>query len=144
MFPEEDEVFIVNEPTPEDGQNVFDGKAFLYDYAVGDFVYRNGAPVLLEGKEALKAWIEKCLRTVKFKALVHEGLEYGPKIDDLIGSVFPQDFIKAEVEREVSEALLRNTYITGIERFDFEFEGDELTANIAVNTSYDESLEVAM
>lgn len=132
MFPVDDEIFIVNEPTAEDPQNFFNGKAFLYDYAAGDFVYRNGAPVLLEGKEALEAWIEKCLRTVKFKALVHKDLEFGPNLEDLIGSSFDRDFVKAEIERECSEALLKNTYITRIDSFEFEVSDDKLTANITL------------
>lgn len=144
MFPDDEEV--VNEGlTDEDGAIPFDGKAFLYDYKKNDFVLRNGAPVLLEGKEALKAWIEKCIRTVKFKAAVHKNLDYGPQIEDLIGSVFDNDFIQAEIEREVSDALLKNPYILNINDFTFEIEGSKLSATITITTIYDnEPLEVTI
>ena len=145
MFPD-DEIVIPDTSFIEENElNVFNGKAFLYDFKTGDFVYKNGAPVLLEGKEALKAWIEKCLRTVKFKALVHRELEYAPQIEDLIGSVFDVDFVRAEIEREVSEALLRNPYITNIESFNFVVDGSELQADISLNTLYDgDVLEVSI
>ena len=145
MFPD-DEIIEVDVSLIEENElNVFNGKAFLYDYKAGDFVYKNGAPVLLEGKEALKAWIEKCLRTVKYKALVHRELEYAPQIEDLIGSVFDVDFVRAEIEREVSEALLRNPYITNIESFEFTVNDSELQADISLSTVYDGNvLEVSI
>ena len=144
MFPD-DEIVVDTSLIEESELNVFNGKAFLYDFKTGDFVYKNGAPVLLEGKEALKAWVEKCIRTVKFKALVHKDLEYGPQIEDLIGSVFDVDFVRAEIEREVSEALMRNPYITNIESFNFVVDGSELQADISLNTVYDgDVLEVSM
>lgn len=142
MFPDEELLEENISLTEENGIEIFNGKAFLFDFKVGDFVYKNGAPIVVEGKEALKVWIEKCIRTVKFRAIVHKNLEYGPQIDDLIGSSFDIDFIKAEIDREVSEALLRNAYITGINEFTFELEGDLLTANITVDTIYDEPVEV--
>lgn len=124
-------------------KSAYYGKAFLFDFKTGDFVYKNGAPVILEGKPALKAWIEKCIRTVKYRAAVHKNLEYGPLIDDLIGSTHPTDFVKAEIEREIKEALLRNPYITSVVDFSFEVDGSKLTANLTVNSTYDnEALEV--
>ena len=145
MFPDDEIVVVDTSLTEENELDVFNGKAFLYDFKTGDFVYKNGAPVLLEGKEALKAWVEKCIRTVKFKAIVHKDLEYGPQIEDLIGSVFDVDFVRAEIEREVSEALLRNSYITNIESFNFVVDGSELQADISLNTVYDgDVLEVSM
>lgn len=143
MFPDDDLEYIVDGELADEGLNIFDGKAFLFDFETGDFVYKNGAPILLEGKEALKAWIEKCIRTVKYRAIVHSDLEYGPQIDDLIGSVLPTDFVKAEIEREITEALLRNPFITSVVDFSFEVEGSRLIANLTVNSTYDdEVLEV--
>jgi len=145
MFPD-DEITVIETNLLEGNEvNIFNGTAFLYDFKAGDFVYRNGAPILLEGKAALKAWIEKCIRTIKFKAIVHNELEYGLQIEDLIGSVFDVDFVRAEIEREVSEALLRNPYITNIESFNFVVDGSELQADISLNTIYDgDVLEVSL
>lgn len=145
MFPDDSEVLNNASLVVEGNENAFNGKAFLYDFEKGDFVYHNGTPVLLEGKEALKAWIEKCIRTVKFKAAVHKNLDYGPQIEDLIGSVFDNDFIQAEIEREVSDALLKNPYILNINDFSFEIEGSKLSATITITTIYDnEPLEVTI
>ena len=145
MFPD-DEIEVVDISLTEENElNVFNGKAFLFDYKTGDFVYKNGAPVLLEGKEALKAWIEKCLRTTKNKAAIHRDLDYGPNIEDLIGSSFDRDFVKAEIDRECRESLLKNPYITRIDSLEFEIFDDELIANITITTTYDTiRLEVNM
>ena len=82
------------------------GKSFLFDFEKGDFVLKDGKLVSVEGLEALKVWIEKTLRTERFKFEVYEGTEYGSRIQDLIGSVYPLDFIKIELEREITEALI--------------------------------------
>lgn len=144
MFPEDDLEYVIENEPAEENSNVFNGKAFLYDFNIGDFVYKNGSPVLLEGKEALKMWIEKCLRTVKFRAMVHRDLDYGPNIDDLVGSYLPTSFVQAEIEREVTEALIRNPYINEIDDFEFSVDGDELHVSLTVLSIYDnEPLEVA-
>lgn len=145
MFPDDNKILNETSLTVDGEQNSFNGKAFLYDFKKGDFVYKNGAPVLVEGREALKVWIEKCLRTVRFKAIVHKDLEYGPQIEDLIGSVFDSDFVNAEIERECTEALLRNPYIVSVDSFTFEMEGDKMTANITITDVYETGvLEVSI
>lgn len=144
MFPE-DELNINESLITENEENIFSGKAFLYDFEKGDFIYKNGSPILVEGREALQVWIEKCLRTMRFKALVHKNLEYGLNIEDLIGSVFDTDFVNAEIERECREALLKNPYIKSIEDFTFVMDGDKLTATISIRDRYgNDSWEVSV
>lgn len=147
MFPEDVKEYIANEDIAiaREEAHQFNGRAFLFDFEKGDFIYHNGAPMVVEGKEALKVWIEKCIRTIKFRASVHRGVEYGPKIDDLLGSASPTSFVKSEIEREVTEALLRNPYITAVENFYFEVDSTLLNVFLTVRTLYDDdSLEVSI
>lgn len=140
MFPDEDLEYIIDGELTDEGESIFNGKAFLFDFETGDFIYKNGAPIAVEGKEALREWIKKCIRTIKYRAAVHKDLEYGLNIDDLIGSELPTDFLKAEIEREVTDALLKNTYITSIENFTFDIDGSRLIANLTVNSIYDDEV----
>lgn len=103
------------------------GKTFLYDFKKGDFVIKDGRLVEVEGKEAIKVWIEKILRTEKFKFEIYkenEGIdEYGISIKDLIqGKKIPQFFLQSELRREIEEALKKHSEIDRIEDFRVEQE----------------------
>lgn len=103
------------------------GKTFLYDFKKGDFVIKDGRLVEVEGKEAIKVWIEKILRTEKFKFEIYkedEGIdEYGVNIKDLIsGKKVPQFFLQSELRREIEEALKKHSEIDRIEDFRVEQE----------------------
>lgn len=110
----------------------FNGKAFLYDFEKGDFIYKNGAPVIVEGKSAVIAWIEKIIRTEKFRFNVHKDVEYGVTIEDLIGGRFPREFTESEIEREITEALLKNSYILNVSEWSFEYSGSTLIISFSV------------
>ena len=38
-------------------------KTFDFDFRKSEFNMKNGNPVVLEGVDALKMWIQKCIRT---------------------------------------------------------------------------------
>lgn len=96
------------------------GKSFFFNFNTGEFELNDGRVVKLNGYEALKIWIKKVLYTTKNKYEIYEGSDYGV-IDfrELITSHMPYPFIKAEIEREVKEALLKNTAIKSVENFSF-------------------------
>lgn len=127
MFPE---INFIEEET-QDGFS-FNGKSFLYDFDKGDFIYKNGAPVVVEGKLAVEVWIEKVIRTEKFRFNVHKGIEYGVTIEDLIGGNFPRPFAESEIMREITEALLKNPYILDVSEWTFEYEGSSMIISFAV------------
>jgi len=101
------------------------GKSFLFDFEKGDFVLKDGKLVVIEDNEAIKVWIEKVLRTEKFKFKVYEKedtrLEYGVTLQDLIvGNNYPLEFIQSEMKREVTEALLKHPLIVGLDNWNIE------------------------
>lgn len=115
------------------------GKSFLFDFNKGDFVLKDGKLQVVEDMEALKVWIEKILKTEKFKFKIYktgETNEYGITLLDLINSGYPKPFIQAEIQREVTEALLTNEEIISVENFNFTREKRTLVVSFQVNTAY--------
>lgn len=114
---------VENETTDDDINNI--GKSFLFDFEKGDFILQDGKLVEVEGNESIKIWIEKILRTEKFKFKIYERIEdtneYGITLQDLItGYDYPLEFIKSEIEREISEALIKHPSIDSIEEWNIE------------------------
>ncbi|WP_353096246.1 DUF2634 domain-containing protein [Tissierella praeacuta] len=120
IFPELNLDNVVKELKNEEKKN--QGKTFLFDFKKGDFVLKDGRLVEVEGKEAIKVWIEKILRTEKFKFEIYKEdenfNEYGTTIKKLIqGRKVPQFFLQSELRREIEEALKRHSEIDRIEDF---------------------------
>lgn len=125
MFPTLDLDNVIKELQVEGKKN--QGKTFLYDFKKGDFVIKDGRLIEVEGKEAIKIWIEKILRTEKFKFKIYkengEIDEYGVSIKDLIlGKKVPQFFLQSELKREIEQALKKHSEIDRIEDFRTEHE----------------------
>ena len=98
------------------------GKSFLFDFSIGDFDVKDGKMQEIEGIEALRIWIEKILKTEKYKFKIYEtatGTDYGTTLLELINSGHPQVFIQAEIQREIVEALEKNNTILSIDNFNF-------------------------
>lgn len=146
MLPSIAELEFENEELAEEDVPTI-GKSFLFDFKKGDFVLKDGKLVVLEGIEALKMWIIKVIRTEKFRFRIYENTEfendeqYGVMLEDLIGSNFDREFIEAEIEREVTEALLLHEYIISVDEWQFERNSKKMTVSFAV-TTYDETLNM--
>ncbi|MGD6845226.1 DUF2634 domain-containing protein [Bacillus infantis] len=129
----------------QDLETSYSGKSFLFDFDKGDFVFRNGKLVPVEGKEALKVWINKVLKTEKFRFEIYEKEEreeeYGVIIEDLIiGHSFSLPFIESEQKREITVALLRHPMIDSLEDFRVEREKSLLRISFEVILADGDSL----
>lgn len=111
------------------------GKSFLFDFVKGDFILKDGKMIELYGADSLKMWIEKILRTERFRFRIYENVEYGVTLESLIGSNFPRAFIEAEIEREVTESLLMSPYIARLEGWSFERDGKWMRIKFRVISS---------
>ena len=59
---------------------------------------------------------------------------YGSELSDLIGK--PKDYAMSEIKRRITEALLQDDRITGVEDWTFEAGRNRLTARFTVRTIY--------
>ena len=118
MFPDyEPTLNLINSNTTTN-ETTTNGKSFLFDFTTGDFVVKDGKLQVIEGIESLKVWIEKILKTEKFKFKIYENGEsdeYGITLFELVNSGHPQMFIQAEIQREITETLSKNIKITSID-----------------------------
>lgn len=120
------------------------GKSFLFDFKSGEFVLKDGKVVLAEGVEVLKIWIQKILKTEKFMFKIYETGEvnpYGVTLLELVNSGYPKFFIQAEIQREITQALLKNPEILDVNNFSFDRDKRTLIVNFNVNSIYGNTLE---
>lgn len=122
------------ETFPEDLPPI--GKSFLFDYSKGDFIMENGRLVELHGKDALKAWIEKILRTEADRFKVYERTDYGVGIERMIG-LLPREIIDGELERVITEKLTEHTHIDDVQEWEFEQSGNRMIISFTVITPDD-------
>lgn len=119
MFPTENLDSVLETSTKEAELNI--GTNFLYDFDKGDFVVKDGKLVKVEGKDAIKIWIEKQIRTEKFKYEIYKQddreSEYGIGIKQLLGKKLPQYYVESEMKRQITESLLEHPSISSIENF---------------------------
>ncbi len=122
MFPEMAQLKFKQSKSPKNTN----GKSFRFDFAAGDFILLDGKPVVIDDLEALKIWVEKIIRTEKYKYMIYErvdGNEYGLTLVDLIGSVLPLAFVEAELKREINEAVTSHPRIVSISDLSTERDG---------------------
>ncbi len=121
------------------------GTSFLFDFNEGDFIVKDGKLVKAESLEAIQVWIEKILRTEKFKSEIYskDGQEeYGATIRSLImGKKFPVYFLQSELKREITEALQNHPKISSISDLATEQNGYELRISLTVNLVDGETLD---
>lgn len=129
MFPE------FNIPQ-EETQAAVTGRSFLFDFSTGDFATVDGKLVKVDGIEAVKVWIEKVLRTERFKFKIYESTDYGISLSDFASGDYPLDFTKIEIEREVRTALEQHPEIRSVSSFSFSREKRALVCSFTVDTKY--------
>lgn len=130
MIPQTLRFNLFEEDAADSDNLIYDGTSFLYDFKEGDFIYENGNPVLVEGKEALKVWIEKAIRTRINTYEIYtntdedgfsKGRGYGSNIWQLAkGSKLPILIIQAETKRDIEEILSENHKIRRVENYQLE------------------------
>lgn len=112
---------------------------FAFDFKVGEFIMKNGSPVILTGIDALKLWIEKCIRTQLNRYSIYKGRPYGANIEDLvIGKSYKFDFAESELRRELETALLLNEDIYSLSAFSIKNNKSVMTIYFKLITSYGE------
>ncbi len=114
----------------------------LYREAAWDFqrdvpVFRGGEPVVWEGKEALKVWIWRALRTPRFRYEIYTWA-YGSEFESLIGQAYTDAVKTAEAPRYLRECLLVNPYIKEVRDISVSFAAARLAVKGTAVTVYGE------
>ena len=115
--------------------------AYQFDFTKNEFVFTNGDCKVLTGRESLKQWIEKILRTQLGAYAMYTS--YGSNINDLVlGSAYNADFTDTELKREIEDALLKNDDILSVDRIEITRNRKSLSVDISTTTVYGKESEV--
>lgn len=133
MLPEQENNIIDDSNTETPGK----GKSFLFDFKEGEFSIVDGKVTATEGYEALKTWIIKVLKTESHTYKIYDGSDYGIiNLRRLISSGYPYAYVKAEIEREVRENLVKNKNIVTVENFKFSREKRKIKCEFDCITNF--------
>lgn len=108
-----------------------------WDYIKDEPFIENNEFVIVEGNNAIKVWIYKAIKTVRYQYPIYSW-DYGCEISSLIGQKYTKGLTKSEAERYIKEAILINPYITDVKIIDINFSEDILSVSIQVDTIYGE------
>lgn len=87
----------------------------------------------IDGLEAVKQAINKVLNTERYKHVIYSW-DYGIELDDLYGK--PADFVSLELKSRITETLLQDDRVTGVDNFRFKKDKNKLIATFTVHTIY--------
>lgn len=130
---------MISPPVDQEGQSQTLPlcKEVAWDFERDAPIFRDGEPVVVEGKEALKVWIWRALRTPRFKYEIHTGA-YGSEFETLLGQAYTDAVKTAEAPRYLKECLLIDPYITAVKDISITFEAARLTVRGTAVTIYGE------
>ncbi len=83
--------------------------------------------------EAMKQAIFLILNVQRYEHIIYSW-NYGIELEDLFGQ--PISFVLPELKRRITEALLQDTRITGVDNFSFETTKGKVHAIFTVSTIY--------
>lgn len=83
--------------------------------------------------EAMKQAIFLILNVQRYEHIIYSW-NYGIELEDLFGQ--PISFVLPELKRRITEALLQDTRITGVDNFSFETTKGKVHATFTVSTIY--------
>jgi hypothetical protein len=114
-------------------------KELAFDFASGDFIYQDGKPKVLDGLSALRVWVEKAVRTARYRFPIYT-FDYGCELQEIIGYDIPGTVLESEISRVIREALLINSLVTDVQNFAFERGGSRLKVSFTVITALGDTL----
>lgn len=109
----------------------------VFNFNTGEFVFSGTAIKTVSGQAELRQWIDKRIRQLNSpRKTMYYNTDYDGTISDLFGTVYTKKFREAELEREIKNALLKNTDIISIDNFRTEIHGSAVNISFTVNSVY--------
>ena len=96
------------------------GRAVKIDFENNELVVEDGQLVeLTTDEEKIEQWIHSIILTYKDKYGIYKGTEFYCNIENLIGKKMNgyNAFYQSELQREVTEAILKHRYISTVDNF---------------------------
>lgn len=109
------------------------GKSPIFLFESGEFRKVDGRVYIGRGVEVLENWIEKALRTERYRFPVYTS-NYGVTLEELISKGLPYEVLLNELKEQISDALLQDIRITGVGSFSFSREKSYLKIQFTVKT----------
>lgn len=122
--------FLADQINEEKNQILDVPKEYGIDFVTGQLTGK-----IVEGKEAIKVWIWNCLKTQRFRYPIYSW-DYGTDLEQYIGQTVSEEFLNADCEDEIREAMMVNPYITDIEDFTADFHGTRLKISFTAVTKF--------
>tara|TARA_Y100000588_G_C14087862_1_gene853100 strand:+ start:466 stop:891 length:426 start_codon:yes stop_codon:yes gene_type:complete len=117
------------------------GKEIMWDFKNGGPKIEGGDFVVVEGVDALRIWIEKALRTERFKWPIYKW-SYGSEIERLLESQLNGQSMYQSLKQTIIDSLVHHPQISGVDGFKFERHSDKIQVTFKVKTILDDVLEV--
>jgi len=116
-------------------------KSWLWDWDICDFVQTGSGDVV--EVDGLTAWVQWCVKAILTQrlAFVVYDWNYGADIESCLRQP-TRAVTEAELEREITEALLTDPRTAEVKNFRFEWSGDELTVWFTVVNALGQPAEV--
>lgn len=105
------------------------GRSFIFNFKTGQFLVQDGQIKETTEIQALEQWIELCLRTYKDKFKVYDSTGFGCNIEDIVGNKLTP-FYASELNREITESLLKNNQIKNVTKIGIIQEGKSIKISI--------------
>jgi len=124
-----------------ESQEVAFPKSWLWDWDICDFVQTGGGDVV--EADGLTAWVQWCVKAILTQRLAYVvyDWDYGADIESCLKQP-TRAVTEAELEREITEALLIDPRTAEVKNFSFEWSGDELTVRFVVVNALGQPAEV--
>lgn len=133
---------IFTDPTALTERELENFKEIAIDFETGEPIIKGDEIVVLEGKEALKVWIWKVLKTERNRYKIYSE-NYGNDLKENIGLVYDETTRRAIIQNEIIECLMVNPYITSVNDFTVELDEERRhpVFNFTVSTIYGEIID---
>ena len=131
-----EELFPVYDiPDVEEDEERYDTeyyRSMKWDAQLGDFV-RDGSGKIVEddGESAYMTWCYKVSQTERFNCPIYPD-EIGVEIEDATASK-ERSVVESMIQRTITEALMVNPRTLEVKDFEFEWNGDSLSATCTVS-----------
>ena len=122
---------IASFPTQETEVSI--PREYAWDFEKNDFQLKDGKFQVVEGIEALKIWIWKAIKTIRYTYPIYTD-NYGQELDKLIGEGLSKSLAESEAKRLTLECLKDNEHILSIRSFSVDKSNDVLSITFTAIT----------